>query len=192
MTSAVTRSVSIRMPRGWLEIDPRNPDVTAELTRTAREQWGEGVDAQRIAQHVAPVASGLRALADETGLVLAGFYADFLTGENDTTSLLTANATLAISPPVSITDLRHDLYARSAEKISIRTVGLPAGEGVLASCEVDLRGTAWTGSGLMHRYFVPVPDSSRFAVLSLFTPNRDLADLFSDVFGAIAESLRFD
>ncbi|GGM70462.1 hypothetical protein GCM10011609_02680 [Lentzea pudingi] len=191
MTSAVTRSVSIRMPRGWLEIDPRNPDVTAELTRTAREQWGDGVDAERIARHVAPMASGLRALADETGLVLAGFYADFL-GDEDTPLLLTANATLAISPPVSITDLRHDLYARSAEKISIRTVDLPAGEGVLATCEVDLRRTGWTGSGLLHRYFVPVPDSSRFAVLSLFTPNRDLADLFADVFGAIAESLRFD
>lgn len=191
MTSAVTRSVSIRMPRGWLEIDPRNPDVTAELTRTAREQWGDGVDAERIARDVTPVASGLRALADEAGLVLAGFYAEFL-GEGDAPSLLTANATLAISPPVSTTDLRHDLYARSAEKISIRTIDLPAGEGVLATCEVDLRRNGWTGGGLLHRYFVPVPDSSRFAVLSLFTPNRDLADLFADVFGAIAESLRFD
>lgn len=191
MTSAVTRSVSIRMPRGWLEIDPRNPDVTAELVRTAREQWGDGIDAERIARHVAPVASGLRAMAEETGLVLAGFFADFLAGE-DGDLLLTASVTLAISPPVGIADVRHDLYARSAEKISIRTVDLPAGEGVLATCEVDLRSPEWTGSGLMQRYFVPVPESSRFAVLSLFTPNRDLADLFADVFGAIAESLRFE
>ncbi|MDU0292961.1 hypothetical protein [Saccharothrix longispora] len=195
-TDTAPKAVSVRLPERWMEIDPREPDLGAELLRTAREHLGD-VDEEHVLRYAVPVAEGLRDLVEGGSVLLAGFYADFLPVEGtDVPLLVTANAVLALFPPAAggLDAVRRELAARAADDMEIRSVTLPVGRAVTTSANVPLSRPEWTAPvrGRLRRYFVPVPGLDRVAVLSMLTPNEDLVEAFDEVFAAIASTLRFE
>jgi hypothetical protein len=180
-----------------LELDPRVADLSAELRRSAIEQWGDKVDLETLEYAAAPVTAELRRLSASLDLLLAGCFVDVVPAEEERVEPLVLSATvlLALSPEVGgLAEIRGGLAARTEADLRIVTVGLPAGGAVLAAGGAELRRPEWTEAvpAVFERYFVPVPGLGRAAVLSFLTPNVDMADDFSSVFRAIAESLTFD
>ena len=189
----MTSTVTVNLPDGWLEIDPRQPDIAAELRRTVRERLDIEADTERVVQITAPLATELRRLTAETDVLIAGFFAELIPAGQQQL-LTTASLILAISPPVQgLAEVRRALAAKSAHRMRIRTVDLPAGESVVSTATITLTRPEWpdTIPALLTRSFIPVPDSDRIATLCLLTPNVDLTDAFDSVFEAIAESVAF-
>ena len=189
----MTSTVTVNLPDGWLEIDPRQPDIAAELRRTVRERLDIEADTERVVQITAPLATELRRLTAETDVLIAGFFAELIPAGQQQL-LTTASLILAISPPVQgLAEVRRALAAKSAHRMRIRTVDLPAGESVVSTATITLTRPEWpdTIPALLTHYFIPVPDSDRIATLCLLTPNVDLTDAFDSVFEAIAESVAF-
>lgn len=187
MTASPPTTVSLQLPNGWIELDPRTPNLLAELER-ALEVTADSHHAA-IAL-LAPLAVELSRAAADSDVVLAGFFAHAVEIDGSAEPLvLTANVLLAVSPPVE--DLAQ---AHAALDGDVRPVDLPAGAAVLATAEVRISDPRWDGSvpARTRRYLVPVPGTDRIAVLHFLTPNLDLADQFDDVFAAIAETLTFD
>lgn len=189
--------VRLSLPQGWIELDPRTADLSAELRRSATEQWGDQVDVETLDHAAAPVTAELRRLSASLDLLLAGCFVDVVPAEEERGEPLVLSATvmLALSPEVGgLAEIRGSLAARTDEDLRIVTVDLPAGSSVLAAGSTGLRRPEWTETvpAVFERYFVPVPGLGRAAVLSFLTPNLDMADEFSSLFRVIAESLTFD
>lgn len=187
MTGAT--SVSLSLPTGWIELDPRAPDLVAELERAigVPDEAREGALAL-----LAPLAVELARSAAAADVVVVGLYAQAIPIEGaDEPFVVTAHALLALSPDG--TDLDEALAGLSRDGRDVAPVDLPAGAGVLATGETEVRDPSWETAitARTRRYFVPVPGTSRMAALSFLTPNLDLADQFDDVFAAIAETLEF-
>ncbi|GLZ40602.1 hypothetical protein [Actinokineospora sp. NBRC 105648] len=189
--TAVTGSVALRLPKEWLELDPRVEDIAADLRRTAVEQWGDRVDLAVLDRIAAPVTAELRRLSAMADIVLAGCYTDVVEAAAGGEPLvLTANVLLAISPPVDgIAGIRRALSAK--DDLEVTGVELAAGTAVLATGRIELNRPEWTEPvpALFHRYFIPFPGADRAAVLSFLTPNVDLADEFATIFRTIADTL---
>jgi hypothetical protein len=189
----MTSTVTVNLPEGWLEIDPRQPDIAAELRRTVRERLDVEADTERVVQVAGPLAAELRRLTADTDVLIAGFFAEFILA-GDQRLVTTASLILAISPPVQgLAEVRRALATKSADRTRIRTADLPAGEAVVSTATITLTRPEWpdTIPALLTHYFIPVPGSDRIATLCLLTPNVDLAGAFDVVFDAIAESVAF-
>jgi hypothetical protein len=179
-------TVSVRLPSAWIELDPRAPDLTAELERALDVRPGAP---EAVSALLAPLALSLRRDAADGDIVLIGFLAQAVEVDAGAPPLvLTANVVLAVSPAVDRS------AAVAALGPDVEPVDLPAGPAVLATGEVEITDPRWEGSvsARTRRYLVPVPGTDRIAVLAFQTPILDLADQFDDVFAAIAESLAFD
>ncbi|MFD9740329.1 hypothetical protein [Umezawaea sp. NPDC059074] len=196
MTSTeVPAGVTVRLPNGWVEIDPRAADIAAELVRTARDVWGDRFDEALLRNAAVPVALELRRMAAGTDLLLAGAWAEAIgDGTTGTPLVLTASAVLAVSPPIAgLPAIRASLEREGLASLEVTSVDLPSGPALLASAVVRIDRPEWTESvpALLRRYFIPLPGTERVAVLSFTTPNTDLATEFGEVFAAVAESVRF-
>lgn len=185
----VATSVSLQLPAGWVELDPREPDLVAELGRAI----GIPPEARDGALALlAPMALALSRSVDASDVVLVGFYAQAIEIDGSAEPfVVTANVMLAVSPQVGGMD-----EVRAALKTAgddIRPVDLPAGAGVLSTGETQVSDPAWdaTVPARTRRYLVPIPGTDRMAALSFLTPNLDLADQFDEVFAAVAETLEF-
>jgi hypothetical protein len=189
------RQIRVRLPKNWLEIDPRAEDITAELTRTARGHYGDDVDEDLIARLAGPLALELRRLTATTDLILAGFFAEIVDTGSPQPMLITANVAIGLSPPVG--DLQHvrrqiEQDARDAD-IEITTRELPAGLAVSTAGHLDVEHVGWSDTvrAFTRRFYLPVPGLDRVAALTFVTPNLDLIDEFDEVFAAIAGTLAF-
>lgn len=179
-------TVTVRLPTGWAEIDPREADVVGELERAL----GIAPDAHEAAVALlAPLAADLSRSAATTDIVLAAFFGRAIEREGAEPLVLTANLLLAVSPP-----LAGGAQAGLSLPGTVEPVDLPAGAAVLATDQVEIRGPHWDApvAARRRRYVVSVPNSEQVVVLHFQTPNVDLADQFDDVFAAIAETLTFD
>lgn len=179
-------SVSLDLPTGWLELDPREPDLVGEL----RRKVGVPAEANEAAVALlAPLALELARSTAGADILLVGFFAQAIEIDGaDEPFVVTANVVLAVSPPVAGLD-----EARAALDGDIRPVDLPAGVGVVATGETTIRDPQWEEDvpARTRRYLVPVPGTDRLVALNFLTPNLDLADQFDEVFDAIAETLEF-
>lgn len=187
MTELAT--VSLRLPVGWIETDPREPDILGALLT----QSEVGNNREEMALLLAPLAVRLSRLAASGDLVLAGFYTDVVEIEGETSPLvMSAQVSLALSPPVGDLDRLRELWG--GDGTAVEPVDLPAGRGVVVTGTTQVDDDQWSGSHPAHlrRYFVPVPGLSRVAALSFLTPNIDLVEAFDGVFDAIAATLSFD
>ncbi|WP_410591442.1 hypothetical protein [Amycolatopsis sp. lyj-23] len=189
------RQISVRLPENWLEIDPRAEDLTAELTRTAREHHGDGVDDDLLARLAGPLALELRRLTASTDLILAAFFAEIVDTGSPQPLLITANLAIALSPPVGdLNQLRRRIEqdARAAD-VEITTRELPAGLAVSTAGHLDVEHAGWSDTvrAFTRRFYLPVPGLGRVAALTFVTPNLDLVDEFDEVFAAIAGTLSF-
>lgn len=196
MTAPVT-AVRLRLPSGWLELDPREPDLVTELHRAIRRLWGENVDDARALSLLGPLALRLRTLANTADVLLVGLYADVVPAPpGDLPLIITAHAMLALSPELDeLASVRKEIEAGARnDDLELDVVDLPAGRAVRVSGDITISDPAWDGEvpARLRRYFVPVPGQSRIALLSFLTPNLELRDAFDEVFDAIAESLGFD
>ncbi|CRK57697.1 TPR repeat-containing protein [Alloactinosynnema sp. L-07] len=191
--SAANATVTVRLPSGWLDIDPRAEDLTAEVRRGAIAQWGDQVDLSVLDQAAAPMTAELRRLSAVAEVLLAGCYAEAIVGDdNEQPLVLTANVVLAMTPPVScLAEIRRGLAKRAGAGSTIVGVDLPAGPAVLAAEQVVLSHPEWTVRipAAQRQYFLQIDGSGKAAVLSFLTPNLDLADEFDAVFRAIADTL---
>lgn len=184
MTAA--RSVSVQLPTGWIELDPREPELVAELQRAVDVPAAARDTAVAL---LAPLALELARAAAASDVVLIGFYAQAIEIDGAAEPfVVTANVILAVSPQVGGLD-----EVRAALNGNVRPVDLPAGAGVLATGETEISDPAWEGSVPVRtrRYLIPVPGTDRMAALNFLTPNLDLADQFDEVFDAIAATLEF-
>ncbi|WP_328618101.1 hypothetical protein OHS18_20340 [Amycolatopsis sp. NBC_00355] len=190
-----TRQVRVRLPKSWLEIDPRAEDLTAELIRTAREHHGDDVDEDLIGRLAGPLALELRRLTTSVDLILAGFFAEIVDTGSPQPMLITANVAIALSPPVGGLEqvrrqIEHDARDTDAE---ITTRELPAGLAVSTAGHIEVSHPGWSDTvpAFTRRFYLPVPGLHRVAALTFVTPNLDLADEFDEVFAAIAGTLSF-
>lgn len=183
------RTVSLSLPTGWIELDPRAPDLIAEL-RQAVDVPSDARDA--AVDLLAPLALELARVTAATDVVLAGFYAQAIEIDGSAEPfVITANVVLAVSPQVGGMDEVRAALETSGD--DIRPVDLPAGAGVLSTGETQVSDPAWDAPvpARTRRYLVPIPGTDRMAALSFLTPNLDLADQFDEVFAAVAETLEF-
>ncbi|GAA2697102.1 MULTISPECIES: hypothetical protein [Actinosynnema] len=182
-------SAALRLPAGWIEIDPRSDAPLPSAALSARAQRAE---AERVAKLAAPVALELRKLSEGSEPLLAAVWAG---GGDLAPPALTAGALLAVSPAVGgLAQVWASIErAPGAGEVTVSSVELPVGVALLATTEVDLPspGLPVPDRALVSRYFLRLPNSDRVAVLSFTTPNTELADRFGEVFAAIAASLRF-
>lgn len=187
MSSPVT--VSLHLPTGWTELDPRAPDLVAELQRAVEVPVGARDAAVDL---LAPLALELARTAAAADIVLVGFFAQAIEIDGSAEPfVVTANVVLSVSPQVGGMDEVH--AALTASGGEVRPVDLPAGAGVLSTGESQISDPAWdaTVPARTRRYLVPVPGTDRMAALNFLTPNLDLADQFDEVFAAIAKTLEF-
>lgn len=185
----VATSVSIQLPSGWIELDPRAPDLISELERAI----GVAPEAREAARTLlGPLALELNRTTAGSEVVLVGLFAQAIEIDGSAEPfVVTANVVLAVSPQVgSLEEVRATLEAASGR---ISPIDLPAGAGVLATAETEVSDPAWEGSApaRTRRYLVLVPGTDRMAALNFLTPNLDLADQFDEVFDAIATTLEF-
>lgn len=182
-------TVSLQLPTGWIELDPREPDLVGEL-RKAIDVPDDADDAAVAV--LAPLALELARTAAGADMVLVGFFAQAIEIDGVTEPfVITANVVLAVSPQVgSLDEVRAALEGSDT---TISPIDLPAGAGVLATGSTEIRDPDWEGSvpARTRRYLVPVPGTDRIAALNFLTPNLDLADQFDEVFDAIAATLEF-
>jgi len=189
-----TTAVQLRLPRGWIEFDPRAADLSTEIMRAAHDEWGTEVPPElqpHLAKLLGPLVVDVRRMSSNVDAVLVGMYVRAIAMEGAELPLvLTANAVLAISPPyVALDHVRENLAAGwTAEPVD-----LPAGRGVKSQGPTQITDPEWDGpvSAQAFRFFLPVPGTPRLAILSFVTPNLDFVDAFADVFDAVAESLSF-
>lgn len=197
MVATAPSSVVLRLPEGWLELDPREPDLLAELRRAVGQHWGQELDDERLLSLLAPLAIELRRLAESAEMVLVGLYTRVVPVDGEDLPLvLTAHAVLALAPaPGDLDEVRRVLEVDAdTHGLEVRPVELPAGHGVLVAGTTQIRHPAWDSPApaRLRRYFVPVPGTQRLATLSFLTPNVDLADSFEELFDAVAETLSFE
>ena len=134
-------TVSLRLPDEWVEIDPRQPDIVAELT--ARIPMA-AENRELAAALLAPLAVRLGRLAATADVVLAGFYSDVVELDDGSPPLiLTAQVLLAMSPPVGGADVLSELLG--GDGVEVMPVDLPAGEAVLVSGTTEVDDPDWTG-----------------------------------------------
>ena len=192
MSVSAPRSVGLRLPQDWVELDPRADDIVAELRRAVGQRWtGPGpIAEEQLLSLLAPLGLELRRLGAHADIVLVGLYADVVpVAGSDEPLVLTAHAMLSLSPPVgSLDEVRRELGADAD------TVTLPAGTAVRLSGPATISHPDWDGEVAAYRrwYFVPVPGTDRMATLSFLTPNTTLTAVFGDVFDAVAGTLTFD
>ncbi|ATE54547.1 hypothetical protein [Actinosynnema pretiosum] len=194
-------SAALRLPAGWIEIDPRSDAPLPSAALSARAQRAE---AERVAKLAGPVALELRKLSEGSEPLLAAVWAG---GGDLAPPALTAGALLAVSPAVGgLAQVWASIErAPGAGEVTVSSVELPGGVALLATTEIDLPtpeprpaqepepdpDPPVPDRALVSRYFLRLPGSDRVAVLSFTTPNTELADRFGEVFAAIAASLRF-
>ncbi|MBB5868612.1 hypothetical protein F4553_001991 [Allocatelliglobosispora scoriae] len=194
MTIIAPSSVGLRLPEGWLELDPRADDLMVELRRAVRTVWDTELDDKRLVGLLTPLAVEVRRLAATEEIVLVGVYADVIPVEGGDPLMITAHAVLAISPPLG--DARVaclELLGNPTAEATIAPVTLPAGDGVRDQGTTMISHPDWDEAvpAYHQRFCVPVPGVERLAVLTFLTPNLALRDAFTEVFDAIAETLTF-
>ncbi|QJY47938.1 hypothetical protein [Pseudonocardia broussonetiae] len=189
MDELTATEIVLHLPGSWVECDPRAPDLVEELRRMVAVPAGARDAAVDL---LAPLALELRRTTVGADVVLVGFYADAVEIEGAADPfVVTANVTLAISPPVA--GIEGATAALRDAGADVAPVDLPAGRGVLATGVTTVTGESWEGevTARTRRYLVPVPGSDRMAALSFLTPNLDLAGQLDEVFDAIAHTLEF-
>lgn len=192
---APTQQIRVRLPKNWLEIDPRAQDLRAELARTTREHYGDDVDEDLITRLAGPLAIELRRLTASTDLILAGFFAEIVDTGSPQPMLITANVAIALSPPVGdLQQVRRQIErdARDAD-VEITTRELPAGLAVSTAGHLEVANPGWSDTvpAFTRRFYLPVPGLGRVAALTFVTPNLDLVEQFDEVFAAIAGTVSF-
>lgn len=203
----VPNSVSLRLPRGWIALDPRQPDLLTELQQAIITYWADQqreapIDAEELLGLLAPLTLDLHKVAGIAEIVLVALYTQvFPAGPDELPLVVSANATLAVTPlPPDLTDPAslRDLVGKGGSGINgepeIRTTDLPTGRSVLVCglTEISDETAEISVPGLLRRYFIPIPAAHRLAVLSFVTPNVELAESFDPVFAAMAASLAFE
>lgn len=186
----VATSVALRLPPGWIELDPREPDLVVELERALGVPDEARDDVLRL---LAPLALELHRTAADGNVVLVGLFAQAFPIEGaDDPYVMTAHVLLSLSPPVNgLDEVRAGLAERGGQ---LSPVDLPAGEGVLATVETQIHDPSWETAvpARARHYVVPVPGTPTMAILSFLTPNLDLTEEFDEVFDAIASTLTFE
>jgi hypothetical protein len=186
-------TVSIRLPEGWWEIDPRAQDIVAELRRAIGTKQIEAIPEETLLRLLQPLALEIRRLCGDAELLLIGLYTSAVeVAGAEQPLVITAQVLLAMSNLDGGLDaVRQGVPKTSASRPS--TVRLPAGEAVLETGPVTVSHPDWERPVPAHqrRYFLPVQGTARVAVLTFLTPNVDLAEPFDGVFEAIAETLSF-
>jgi hypothetical protein len=182
-------SVGVQLPSGWIELDPREPNLVEELER-ALEIPAE--HRETVLSLLAPLAAELGRTAAAADIVLVGLFAQAVPIDGaDQPLVLAGHVVLAISPQVGNLDEVREVLNRNGGDVA--PVDLPAGAAVLSTGETRISDPSWEESvpARTRRYFVPIPDTDRVAALSFLTPNVELADQFDEVFDAIARTLEF-
>jgi hypothetical protein len=196
-TTPVPTSVTLRLPEGWWELDPRAEDIVAELSRAIGAEKVAAVPQETLMELLIPLGIELRRLSDQVDPVLVGLYTHAIqVAGMDKPLVVTAQVLLALSRfPSDLDTVRMGLSEQRAGQPAMRLtpVTLPAGEAVQEVGPVKVRHPDWEAPVTAHqrRYFLPVAGSGRVAVLTFLTPNLDLVEAFDGVFEAIAETLSF-
>src|SRR5262245_18945663 len=180
MTAPVT-SVHLRLPKGWIEFDPRSPDLGSEIMRAAHDEWGANPPAEvrsQLEALVGPLIVEIRRLTASADVLLVGLFVRAVAVEGaELPLILTANATLALSPNYVGVDLVEEAKPQgwTAEPID-----RPTGRGVVMTGDTEVRIDGWPTpvNAPVRRYFLPVPGIPRVATLSFLTPNLELAEAF--------------
>lgn len=180
-------SVSLKLPADWVELDPREPDLLAELQ--------ERIDVpsplrDEVLVLLAPLAVELGRIAAAADVVLVGLFARTIQVEGDDRPLVVnAHVSLAVSPAIESLEQVQECV----EGGTVEPVNLPGGSGVRHTGQTMVHDSTWDEpvAAYMRRYFVPVPGTDRLAALSFLTPNLDLVEQFAEVFDAVAETLQF-
>ncbi|HET8680360.1 MAG TPA: hypothetical protein VFM54_00570 [Micromonosporaceae bacterium] len=186
--------IRLRLPQGWIEFDPRADDLKAELLRAVRDEWGAAPPPEaeeQLNRLLSPLMVELKRLSGVADIILVGLFVRVLAIEGEDLPLvLTANAVLALSPPDVGLDLARD---EAPAGWTVLPVDLPSGRAVLMTGESQLTDPEWAEPvpARARRYVIPVPGTHRMATLAFLTPNLELAEAFTDVFDAVAESITF-
>jgi hypothetical protein len=189
MTTTAPSSVSLRLPRGWLELDPRADDIVAELRRTVGDRGRGQLAEDELLSLLAPLGLELRRLGTAAEIVLVGLYTDVVPVDgSDVPLVVTAHAMLAVSPPIASLDALRRELAEGTENVD-----LAAGPAVRQSGMTSVGHPDWDEAvpAYRRRFFVPLPGTDRLATLTFLTPNTGLAEVFADVFDAVADTLTF-
>lgn len=184
----IATKVALRLPEGWIEIDPQEKDVTAAI---ARHVDSPDLRAEDLRKLLGPLALELGRVVGQTDVILIGLFAKSIPvdGESDPL-ILVAHTVLTVTPEVEGIEYIEDV--RSSGWV-VEPVDLMAGTGVRCTAERNVRHDSWAEPvpARVRQYFVPVPGTKRLAALTFLTPNLDLADQFDEVFQAIAATLEF-
>jgi len=194
MTTPTTH-VSLRLPRGWIEFDPRVPDLRAEVLRGIRAEIGlVSPEAQeQLNQLLAPLLIAVQRVAETADTILVGLFARVIEISPNEPLVVTANVVLALSPHGADLDM---VRASAPGGWTVGPFDPPDGNGVrgvVVSGDMEVTDPGWDTPALARarRYFLPVPGTTRLATLSFLTPNLDLADEFAELFDAVAGSVEF-
>jgi hypothetical protein len=190
--------MALDLPTDWFEVDPRAPDLMAELLRATAPRATPDLAGETLAALLLPVFVEVRRAQQHADVVmLAGFLNSYAGEEPDVPYIATASMSAVLSPPFQGDVRVTESLVRTgpADKgRNVRVVTLPSGEAVMTQGRTVLKHETWDDAidAYGKRFYAPVPDDDRLLVLSFVTPNLALQDVFDELFDSIAESLSFD
>lgn len=190
---AAPRDLRIVTPAGWfdLELDPVLRKTRHQ--RLIRRRLGREPELQRLRDEVATELEAVAARAEAQGAVFASMFSDVIEGKSVAATLFAF-----VRPTQADSDGLRDALEASADVLradgeanEVSVVELPAGLALRHRRRVETRAFDRTIECDNVSYVVPVADADRTLFLEFSTPTLPVADAMSQLFDAMATTLRW-
>lgn len=183
----------LSLPLAWVELD-LNPATRAQSIAKIVDERGEAGLALGLARHqLTDMLESIAAQAEAKNGVYAAFYSDILEDKPVSASLIVSMVPATGEPPPPGTDAMS--VARVLQQMvpsdvdtELRQLGVGPALRLRRRLEAAISGVGPVAIEDL-QYVVVLPDLMRLALLDFSTPTVGLADVFVELFDAIAGTL---
>lgn len=188
-------------PGNWFTLDLDPATRNQSIARLVNARIADFPQIAERRQEIIRMLRGAAREAAEHEVAFVSMMAEAADGPGMSASLTVVITPVAADddgggPVTDVESLRASLAGRSAppQRVDVGCVELPAGTAVrlCGLRENDLPGGGESVVTSMVQYFIPVPDSAAFAVVTFSTPTLALAGPFTELFDAIASTFEFE
>jgi hypothetical protein len=183
----------LALPLAWVELD-LNPATRAEAIARILDERGAAGQALGLSRaQLADMLESIAAQAEAKNGVYAAFYSDILEDKPVSASLIVSMVPATGGPPppgsdaMSVAKVLQQMFPPENDT-ELRQIATGPALRVRRRLEAPISGVG-TVSIEDLQYIVVLPDLTRLAVLDFSTPTIGLADLFVELFDAIAGTL---